>query len=192
MASSCGDVPGEADASGVLAGQQCGSARRADRAVGIRLREAHGLSCQRVDPRCLVELGPLAAKVAPAKVVDQHQHHVGPCGGGWWASGTGCRCRRQREAEDRCDRWPVLGGSSAGAQHVGRPPARFACQARPSPLHGWCRFRYHRAIGAHAPMCLGRVGRAHGSAGATPYSHEQGIASLTGRDLCVDAGSRYL
>ena len=88
------DDAGHADQLGIATAQQGCPRRRADRAVGVGLRELHAARQEAVDPRRLQVFGAVAGQVACAQVVDQDDDDVGGEGllrhGG---SGRSGRCR---------------------------------------------------------------------------------------------------
>jgi hypothetical protein len=71
-----GDPVGDAQASWVLAGEERGAGRGADRARRVTIGEADAVLGQLVDMRSLVELAPVAGEVGLAQVVDQDDDDV--------------------------------------------------------------------------------------------------------------------
>jgi hypothetical protein len=99
----------------ILAGQETGPARRAQRRRGERVGEARALAGQPVHVRRLDERMSGGAKVVPAHVVDQDEDDVGASG--WRRGGRrrlrsaaaryGCRRDDQHEQPDSLHRTPL-------------------------------------------------------------------------------------
>ena len=71
------DPVGDADGGWVLAGEDAGAGRRADRAGRVRVGKAHALAGEAVDVGRLVEGTAVADEVLPAHVVDEDKDDVG-------------------------------------------------------------------------------------------------------------------
>jgi hypothetical protein len=91
-------VASDARVSSVLAGHQRAARRRADRAAGVILREAHAFSRQTVDVRRSESPLPVTAQIAVAQIVSLNEDDVG--------SGLRRKGRRKRDenntGEDDC------------------------------------------------------------------------------------------
>ncbi len=70
------DIVGDADARGVSPGHDRGARRRAHRARGVAVGEAHPLRREAVDVRRLVVPAAVAGDVCPAEIVDEDQDDV--------------------------------------------------------------------------------------------------------------------
>ena len=89
----------DAEPRGVKAGEDAGARRRAERVGGVSLREAQPAPGEALDVRRLVEgVGPVEGRVAPAEIVGEDEHEVGPVSGGGRRGHSGS----QRQGEQQC------------------------------------------------------------------------------------------
>ena len=73
---------GEMQPSRVLAGEDAGPRRRANRASGIGIGESHSIRGEPVDVRCAVIRAAVASGIAAAEIVHEDDDDVGRGGGG--------------------------------------------------------------------------------------------------------------
>ena len=85
----------DAQAGGVLSGQQGGPVWRADRGGGVSVGQSQAVSCQAVQVGCLVETVAVASQFGPAQVVGKNEDDIGRSG-----CGGGGRLGRRRPQQD--------------------------------------------------------------------------------------------